>query len=406
MRPRGSNRGEGIRGYTSSPTKHQPILTLTRPGPRATRDALGRSASRHVRAVLDVARETARPTIRRARATPLAFRIIPAIVFARVCPLVLLLISGTAAQQDSDLRVQSNLVSIPTLVKDGEGHIVYGLTQKDFAIDDDGVEQTVHLDDSAKSEPASVVVAIQTGRRAWREFSRMRGVGSMLTPVFNQLRSRVAVVEFDSHVNLIEDFSDDETSIDEDLKRLQPGDNGAAIQDAVEFSVRLLEKEPAERQRVLLLVSENRDHGSHFTKIDDVVAAIGSSNTVVYALAFSPSLSQVLDTERGSNRDEAHWNAPPDIIGTLLMARNAMKKNITRTIAEMTGGEYELFTSRKAFESRLVDFNNHLHSRYVLSFAPQGPHPGLHQIRVRLKQPPPGISVLSRTSYWAVGPTP
>jgi len=126
----------------------------------------------------------------------------------------------------------------------------------------------------------------------------------------------------------------------------------------------------------------------------------------VYALAFSPSLSQVLDTERGANRDEAYWDAPPDIIGTLLMARNAMKKNITRAIASMTGGEYELFTSRKAFESRLVDFNNHLHSRYVLSFAPQNPHPGLHQIQVRLKQPPPGVSILSRTSYWALGPTP
>ena len=325
---------------------------------------------------------------------------------ARICPLVLLLVIGAAAQQDSDLRVQSNVVLVPTLVKDAAGHIVYGLTQNDFMINDDGAEQTVHLDESAESEPASVVVAIQTGRRAWREYSRMRGVGPMLAPVFDQLRSRVALVEFDSHVNLVENFSEDETPIYDDLKKLQPGDNGAAIRDAVDFSVRLLEKEPAERHRVLLLVSENRDHGSHVTKTDDVAAAIGNSNTVVYALAFSPSLSQVLDTERGSNRDEAYWDAPPDIIGTLLMARNAMKKNITKTIAAMTGGEYELFTSRKAFEGRLVDFNNHLHSRYVLSFAPQKPHPGLHQIQVRLKQPEPGITVLSRTSYWAMATIP
>jgi VWFA-related protein len=325
---------------------------------------------------------------------------------ARICPLVLLLVIGAAAQQDSNLRVQSNVVLVPTLVKDAAGHVVYGLTQSDFVINDDGVEQAVHLDESAESEPASVVVAIQTGRRAWREYLRMRGIGPMLTPVFDQLRSRVALVEFDSHVNLVENFSEDETSIYDDLKNLQPGDNGAAIRDAVDFSVRLLEKEPAERQRVLLLVSENRDHGSHVTKTDDVVAAIGNSNTVVYALAFSPSLSQVLDTERGSNRDEAYWDAPPDIIGTLLMARNAMKKNITKTIAAMTGGEYQLFTSRKAFEGRLVDFNNHLHSRYVLSFAPQKPHPGLHQIQVRLKQPEPGITVLSRTSYWAMATIP
>ena len=327
-------------------------------------------------------------------------------MFARICPLLLLLLSGASAQQDSNLRVQSNVVLVPTLVKDAEGHVIYGLTEKDFVIEDDGVEQAVHLDESAESEPSSVVVAVQTGRRAWREYSRMRGIGPMLTPVFAQLRSRVALVEFDSHVRLVENFSDDETSIDDDLKELQPGDNGAAIRDAIDFSISLLEKEAADRQRILLLVSENRDHGSHVTKTDDLVAAIGNSNTVVYALSFSPSLSQVLDTEKGLNRDEAYWDAPPDIIGSLLMIRNSMKTNITKTISSMTGGEYELFTSRKGFEERMVDFNNHLHSRYVLSFAPKESHPGLHQIRVRLKQSLPGTTVLSRASYWAMGTIP
>ena len=327
-------------------------------------------------------------------------------MFARICPLLLLLLSGASAQQDSNLRVQSNVVLVPTLVKDAEGHVIYGLTEKDLVIEDDGVEQAVHLDESAESEPSSVVVAVQTGRRAWREYSRMRGIGPMLTPVFAQLRSRVALVEFDSHVRLVENFSDDETSIDDDLKELQPGDNGAAIRDAIDFSISLLEKEAADRQRILLLVSENRDHGSHVTKTDDLVAAIGNSNTVVYALSFSPSLSQVLDTEKGLNRDEAYWDAPPDIIGSLLMIRNSMKTNITKTISSMTGGEYELFTSRKGFEERMVDFNNHLHSRYVLSFAPKEPHPGLHQIRVRLKQSLPGTTILSRASYWAMGTIP
>jgi len=327
-------------------------------------------------------------------------------MFARICPLLLLLLSGASAQQDSNLRVQSNVVLVPTLVKDAEGHVVYGLTQKDFVIEDDGVEQAVQLDESAESEPSSVVVAVQTGRRAWREYSRMRGIGPMLTPVFAQLRSRVALVEFDSHIRLVENFSDDETSIYDDLKKLQPGDNGAAIRDAIDFSIRLLEREPADRQRILLLVSENRDHGSQVTKTDDLVAAIGNSNTVVYALSFSPSLSQVLDTEKGLNRDEAYWDAPPDIIGSLLMIRNSMKTNITKTISSMTGGEYELFTSRKGFEERMVDFNNHLHSRYVLSFAPKEPHPGLHQIRVRLKPSLPETTILSRASYWAVGAIP
>jgi VWFA-related protein len=324
----------------------------------------------------------------------------------RICPLILLLLTAVVAQQDTTLRSQSNAVIVPTLVKDGKGHVVYGLTQKDFVIIDDAVEQTVHLDESAEATPVSVVVAIQTGRRAQREFPRMRGIAAMLNPVFSQSGARVALVEFDSRVNLVKDFTGEEASVDQDLNALQAGDGGAAIRDAVKFSVGLLEKEPAPRQRVLLLVSENRDHGSTFAKIDDIVAAVGNSNAVVYALAFSPSLSQMLDTERGSNHDEAYWDAPPDIIGSLAMARNAMRKNTTKTIAAMTGGEYISFSSRKAFETHLIDFTNHLHSRYVLSFAPQRPHPGLHKLEVRLKEPAGGTTVLSRTSYWAVETTP
>jgi hypothetical protein len=46
------------------------------------------------------------------------------------------------------------------------------------------------------------------------------------------------------------------------------------------------------------------------------------------------------------------------------------------------------------------DFTNHLHSRYLVSFAPKEPHPGLHLLRVRVKDNKDAV-VLSRTSYWA-----
>jgi len=78
-----------------------------------------------------------------------------------------------------------------------------------------------------------------------------------------------------------------------------------------------------------------------------------------------------------------------------------MRKNVPSTIASMTGGEYELFATGRKFETRVNDFTNHLHSRYLLSIQPTNPRPGLHQIRVRLKEP--GSTVLARTSYWAEG---
>ncbi len=314
------------------------------------------------------------------------------------------LVFGPAtAQQEPTFSSQSNLVLVPTMIRDDKGNIVYGLHAQDFIIEDDGIGQAVHLDEAAEAAPVSLVIAVQCGRRAWREFARMRGVASMLDPILSDKNNQAALLFFDSKLNLVRDFTNNGDLIEEDLKNLQPGDNGATILDAVAYSVKLLAKLPENQQRVLLLISETRDHGSHFAKLDDVITLVGVTNTAVYTLPFSPSLSQVLDTERGSNRDEAYWNAPPNVVAPLLMARQAMKKNIPKAIAAMTGGEYELFSSRKGFETRMNSFSNHLHNRYLLSFEPKNPHPGLHQIRVRLKDPAAAETVLFRSNYWAGG---
>ncbi len=313
--------------------------------------------------------------------------------------LIFALLCGIAPSQETTLRSQSNVVLIPTLVKDREGGIVYGLEAKDFIVEDDGVEQAVRLDEAPEGQPISLVVAIQRGGRASYEFPRMQGLKSMLDPLFTLGTARVAVVEFDSQVEITRNFTRDATLVEDDLRNLQPGGGGAAILDAIDSSINLLKQEPEERLRILLLISETRDHGSHI-KIEDAVAAIGQSNSVMYALAFSPALSNILDTGRGTNKNEMHQGI--DFLDLMYMTAQAMRKNVPSTIAAMTGGEYGLFATRKKFEVRVNDFTNHLHSRYLLSFAPKNPHPGLHQIRVRLRSGGDG-TVLARGSYWAEG---
>src|SRR5271167_1326454 len=88
--------------------------------------------------------------------------------------LFLALLSGGASllSQETTFHSQSNVVVIPALVKGAKGEIVYGLTAKDFIVEDDGVEQAVRLDEPAEGQSVSLVVAIQRGRRANYEFPR------------------------------------------------------------------------------------------------------------------------------------------------------------------------------------------------------------------------------------------
>ena len=310
------------------------------------------------------------------------------------------LMAGMAAQEPT-FRSQTNLVLVPTLVKSGDGRLVYGLQAKDFVVEDDGMEQVARLDEETEREPVSLVVAIQRGGRAAYEFSRIQGLGSMLDPLLSEGLTQVAIVEFDSQVELKQDFTTNANLLRQELKNLQAGNGGAAILDAVYFSEKLLDEVPADHLRVLLLVSETRDHGSVWAKkLDRVVNLVGTSNTSMYALAFSPSRSNLLDTMRGNNTEEMHEG--PDLLAPVLMGVEAMRKNSPKAIAAMTGGEYATFATRDGFENRMLDFTNHLHGRYLLSFVPKDPHPGVHSIRVTLKTPGIG-KVLARSSYWAQG---
>jgi len=340
-----------------------------------------------------------------------------------------LLLGGVSAAQDSrdskqqlTFRTQSNAVLVPALVRGKSGEIIYGLEAKDFIIEDDGVEQVVHLDDAPEFPPVSLVVVIQLGRTAAAELPRIRTLGTMLDPVLSSGRNRCSIITFDGDVELTRPFTTNGALIAADLERLRPGNHQAAILDAVGYGVGLLKNEPKERQRVLLLVSETRDHGSHVVSIEDTVRAIADSNTLVYTLAFSPSLSNTLDTWRGKTGKQEEPPRPeertpeeiqsgqvmPDgtrrgaisIKSLLIMSAQAMRENTPKTIAAMTGGEYELFKSHAGFESRMMEFTNHLHNRYLLSFEPRDPHSGLHKIRVRLRQAATA-TVLARDRYWA-----
>lgn len=318
------------------------------------------------------------------------------------------------AEQDVPfLRTRSNVVFAPALVKDKAGKLLFGLKAKDFIIEDDGIEQQVSMDEAEPQEAVSLVIAIQSGRSALFEFRRMKGISAMLDQIVSQPQVQTAIVVFDNNVELAQDFSFESARTEEYLKSMMEGPrrnmaegdrSGAAIYDAVRYSVKLLQKQPDDSRHVLLLISETRDHGSHAVKVDDAIRAISESNTVMYSLAFSPTASTAMDTLRGewdARTDPAGGNL--DILRLMKMARQAMRKNAAKSAASMTGGEYQLFTSQKSFERLMNEFANHLHSRYLLRFEPKNPHPGLHEVQVRLRERRDAV-VIARRSYWVEEP--
>jgi Mg-chelatase subunit ChlD len=234
------------------------------------------------------------------------------------------------------------------------------------------------------------------------EFDKLAKLGPLLDLFLSDGRSRAALVGFDSKPHLIRDFTHSGEEVNQALKRLEPGNGGDAILDTVSYAVDLLESQPKEYRRVLLLISEERDHGSKHTKPEQLIRKIGQSDVLVLSVSFSPSRAELLHDTKDSGNERTL-----NMISPLIMAVQAFKKNVAKEVAAMSGGEYTTFTGDKRFEQRVVDAAKRTRNRYLLTFSPSNPTPGLHTIRVRTAQDY-GARIVARANYWmeapAVGP--
>jgi hypothetical protein len=82
-----------------------------------------------------------------------------------------------------------------------------------------------------------------------------------------------------------------------------------------------------------------------------------------------------------------------------LAAVNGFRTNTPETVAHLTGGEYFKFSNIKSLEKDLNTISNHIPNRYVLTFHPQAPSPGIHALQLTLKDYA-DLKVTARSSYW------
>jgi VWFA-related protein len=306
--------------------------------------------------------------------------------------------ASSADQQSFTLRTESNVVLLPTQVETKKGDILYGLKREQFVVEDNGVPQTIHLDDDTDPLGLSLVVAVQCSRSAVMEYAKIRGLATMVDGIAGDAPREVALVSYGAEPELLGDFSSDPDKLGLALNDLQPcDDSAAATLDAVAYSTKLLEGRKNHYRHAILLISESRDHGSK-AKPAKVIADLGSSNTVVDSVTFAPGRNEIVgDLKHGGG------SGP---IGLLVMAVNAVKKNAAKELAALSGGEYLNFTSQKSFDDNLHQLSNHIHNYYLLSFQPHadpGTMPGLHSLRVKIPDYP-DARIRTRESYWSGSP--
>lgn len=327
-------------------------------------------------------------------------------------------------------RAGTTLVLVPALVRTKSGEPVFTLTADDFILTDDDVPQKLSLEQDTDSEPLALVVAVEVGADGARHLDDYRNLGSAIEAAVGNVQHRVKVVGFDSTPRVLSEFTTDLNAVAATLHDLEPGDNGAAILDGLRFSVEQLDREPPQYRKAIFLVSETVDRGSQ-AHLEDALRAVSDTNTAIYSFAFSTTksdakreASQFSSAEPGPaggcmandpNADPAEKKgkgeklydclsllAPPLRAAKIaaLAAMNSLRRNAPETVAQLTGGEYYSFKDARSLQKALLTVSNHIPNRYVLSFHPAEPHPGLHTLNLKLRDYSK-LEITARKNYWA-----
>jgi len=326
---------------------------------------------------------------------------------------MLSLLAHMAAAQTASpetIHSTSTLVVVPTLVETDSGELIANLHASDFVLTDNGVVQAVSIEE-AERQPVAVVVLVQTGGAAARQFQNYKGLATMVDSLTGSSPRQVAMVTFDSRPEAASDFVSDVDELKEDLTHPAVGDDGAAILDAVDYGMDLLEQQPAGTRRVLLLLSQTHDDGS-VAKADEIVRRLGETNTLVCSVTFSPEKQWLKD----QFTKERHENPPyemspglPLLLDTFNLSQpigealQAMRKDTAAEVANLSGGESLPFGDQRDLDEQLAMIANHLPNRYTLTFRPTSGEPGFHAIKVQLANQAIAATVKARTSYWSSG---
>ena len=168
------------------------------------------------------------------------------------------------------IQVQVNEVIVPITVTDEKGRFVSDLDQKDFTIYDQGKEQQIQFFTRERSQPVVVGFLVDlsnNSRLHWKNYQEAAvEMVQNLIPGDNPKFSGY-LIGYSNTADLLMDTGTDPEPMVQKLEKLKPS-GGSALYDAIYMactSRKLIQGEPIEPRRILVIIGDGHDNASKKT---------------------------------------------------------------------------------------------------------------------------------------------
>ncbi len=274
------------------------------------------------------------------------------------------------------IRADVEVVNILATVRDRKGRYVADLSRQDFDVYEDGVKQNIeyfNYESGEQAQPLTIVMLIDTSGSVKDKLRfEQQAASEFLQATLRENVDLAAVIQFDSEVNLVQDFTYDFKTLENAILDIRAG-GATMLYDAVFLAVEdLLSGEVG--RKVIVILSDGADTQSVITS-DQAIRVAQNEDVLIYGIGVrSPGFD--------SNFDKI------------------------REFANSTGG---LFFKSKASLQRLrevfAQINQEIKNQYSLGYIPSNPTRDGSFRRISVKVKRSGLKVTHRKGYYAGEPT-
>jgi VWFA-related protein len=306
---------------------------------------------------------------------------------------------ATVEPATQPLQVASPIVIVPTIVRSSAGDFVPGLTSQDFSVLDNGQKQETVEVEQTTDKPLAVVVVMQTGAGSWREFRRYQTVTKLLEITANVPIKKVGVVTFDSKPRQIWNFPARLDGVHYALENPEVGDGGAAIFDALSKASDLLEEQPSDMRRLIILLSQPQDAGSR-TPPSSLLQRMGRTGAPIYSISFPQAATRDgRSKEKACLKEGAPRFLSPNVQSQVFAVRKGLCQDTAAELASASGGEHLRIRSQQDLDESVLRLKDTFSNAYTISFRPAPLTSGFHFLSLSAGKKADRLVVSSRSLY-------
>ncbi len=305
------------------------------------------------------------------------------------------------AEDEDIVKVDTTLISIPVSIFEKTGLYVPSLSQSNFQIFENGVEQEVaYLGSSDK--PFTAILLIDVSQSTSLKIEQIQdGAIAFVRQMLPQ--DKAMVIKFDEGVKTLIEFTSDKVALEAAIRKLKFG-GGTSLYDAVDET---LEKQLSkiEGKKAVVLFTDGVNTTSRRATYESNVSDAVESEAVIFPIYLNTYLDNV-----GIGGGGGPMQTPPTIGGIpgmgggqnigLAKEEYATGRRYLQDLASATGGRvYRPDNTSRGLNTAFEGIAEELRSQYEVGYYPssKGQSGEKRQIKIRINRP--NLIIRNRDSY-------